>query len=121
MRLLLASLLLVLFCPQVNAEAFPFAEIKLGWKYNPSSSVPMRTWCQKVYVYEHFQDRSCGGRNPLFGFRVGWEFDGARFPWMKNVSVGGEHQSHVRDGTYNNRPEIHFDMFFVSKKWGGRP
>ncbi len=87
MKLFLAALVAAFFCPQVNAEAFPFAEIKLAWKYNPSTSVPLRTWCQKVYVYEHFQDRSCGGRNPLFGVRAGFEWDGKRFKFMRNVMV----------------------------------
>ena len=116
-----AALVAVFFCPQVHAEAFPFVELQIGWKNPGSTSTVLQTWCNKVFVYEHFMDRSCGGRNPTFNGRAGWEFDGKRFKLMQNVMVGWHHFSHLRDGSYNDRGEIHFDEIFLSKKWGGRP
>ena len=121
MRLFLAALVAAFFCPQVNADAFPFAELQLGWKLPDTTSTVLQTWCNKVFVYEHFMDRSCGGRNPTFNSRLGFEWDGKRFSFMKNVKVGWHHFSHIRDGGYNDRGEAHLDEIFVSKQWGGRP
>jgi len=104
-----------------HAESFLFAEIQLGWKNPGSTSAVMRSGCTEAFVTA-FGNRgwsSCGGRNPAFSLRAGWEFDGKRFSLMKNVKVGIHHFSHVRDGTRNNRPETHMDEIFISKKWGG--
>jgi len=122
MRSILAVLMTAFLCPQiVYAEAFPFVELQIGWKNPGSTSTVLQTWCNKVYVYEHFMDRSCGGRNPVFNGRTGWEFDGKRFKLMKNVMFGWHHMSHLRSGRWSSSSprEVHYDEIFLSKKWGG--
>ena len=111
-----------LLSPSISmADARVFAEVELGWKSPATTSSVLRVGCTEAYV-PAFGNRgwsSCGGRNPTFNSRLGWEFNGRRFKLMKNVMFGWHHFSHVRDGGYNDRPETHFDQLFISKKWGG--
>tara|TARA_R100000093_G_scaffold30915_1_gene16863 strand:+ start:340 stop:705 length:366 start_codon:yes stop_codon:yes gene_type:complete len=114
-------LALILIPTASYADAKLFAEIQLGWKNAPTTSSVLRDGCNKAYV-PAFGNRgwsSCGGRNPTFNSRIGWEFNGSRFKAMHNVMIGWHHFSHVRDGSRNDRPETHFDEIFISKKWGG--
>jgi len=119
---LLTALVFTLMWPvECEAESAPFVEIQIGWKNPGSTSTVLQDWCTKVYVYEHYMDRSCGGRNPTFTMRAGYEFDGKRFKLMKNVKIGWMHWSHLRSGgqSSSNPREAHFDEVFLSKKWGG--
>jgi len=108
-----------------GCQAYPYAEIGLGYKIDSTTSVVLIPGCDYVtlsptHETREYQTASCGGQNPTAHINAGFEFEwkGKR-QWIDRCELS--HWSHYFDGKGNSRRETHKDELVCYTKIGGRP